>query len=284
MPGQVEYEFLFVVDGVALDDDATVNVLTDAFDGVLSWNRGLYRLAMSSQGAGALDALRNLLTRVSSEVPGLKILRLDPDLVGISDIAERTGRTRQNVQQWVTGERNSDHPFPSPEGCAGRSLVWRWADVNGWLKPLGFDDQAARPTRDESVFMDAALIAWNDPHGKARVLGDELLAWRASKESPVQARSGGLTHSPAFHQSLIARIPVVTGRNLNDWFRLLESGPAYLRREERAHWLADECGIGQGYAYAIVQEYEIRRRVQPNRIPSSPAEEKSPAPPSRRPY
>lgn len=275
MAGQVEYEFLFVVDGVSLDDDATVAVLTDAFDGVLSWNRGLYRLAVSSRGADVLNALRKLLTRISSEVPALKILRLDPDLVGVSDIAERTGHTRQNVQQWVTGERNSGHPFPSPEGCAGRSLVWRWADVNDWLKPLGFDDQATRPTRGESVFLDAALIAWNDPHGQARVLGKELLAWRSSAESPAQARSGGLVHSPNLHQSIIARIPLVTGRDLNDWFSILESGPAFLRREERAHWVADECGISVGFAYAIVHEYELRRRADLSRIHSSPAEEKS---------
>lgn len=42
----------------------------------------------------------------------------------MSDIAERTGRTRQNVQQWVK---------PPPEGSAGRSLAWRWAEVNAWL-------------------------------------------------------------------------------------------------------------------------------------------------------
>ena len=60
MAGQVEYEFLFVVDGVSLNDDSAVAVLTDAFDGILSWNRGLYRLAVSSQGSDALAALREL--------------------------------------------------------------------------------------------------------------------------------------------------------------------------------------------------------------------------------
>jgi hypothetical protein len=71
-----------------------------------------------------------------------------------------------------------------------------------------------------------------------------------------------LTHSPNLHSSLIARIPVVTGRSLAEWFHRLESGPAFLRREERAHWLADEAGISCGYAYAIVHEYEMRRRLQ----------------------
>lgn len=282
MADQVEYEFLFVVDGVSLDDDATVAVLTDAFDATLSWNRGLYRLAISSQGRDALDALRKLLTRINSKIPALKVLRLDPDLVGVSDIAERTGRTRQNVQQWVTGERNSDHPFPSPEGCAGRSLVWRWADVNDWLKPLGCDDQATRATRDESVFLDAALIAWNDPYGQARMLENELLERQASTGSPAQPRSEGMSHSPGLHKSLIARIPFVTGRELAEWFSYLESGPAFLRLEERANWLADEHGISDRDATAIVYEYEVRRRIALG-IHSSPAEERSQPPTSRRP-
>ena len=47
-----------------------------------------------------------------------------------------------------------------------------------------------------------------------------------------------LIHSPNLHSSLIARIPVVTGRDLAEWFHRLESGPAFLRCDERAHWLA----------------------------------------------
>jgi hypothetical protein len=68
-------------------------------------------------------------------------------------------------------------------------------------------------------------------------------------------------HSPNLHANLIARIPVTTGRDLPEWFRRLESGPTFLRHDERAHWLADEAGISCGYAYAIVHEYEMRRRL-----------------------
>ena len=73
-----------------------------------------------------------------------------------------------------------------------------------------------------------------------------------------------LIHSPHLHSNLIARIPVVTGRDLAEWFSRLESGPAFLRREERANWLADDAGISHGYAYAIVHEYEMRRRLRLN--------------------
>lgn len=71
-----------------------------------------------------------------------------------------------------------------------------------------------------------------------------------------------LMHSLDTHRSLIARIPFVTGRELSEWFSHLESGPAFLRHEERANWLADEHGICDRYAAAIVREYEIRRRLR----------------------
>ena len=71
-----------------------------------------------------------------------------------------------------------------------------------------------------------------------------------------------LMHSPDMHKSLIARIPFVTGRELAEWFTHLESGPAFLRREVRANWLADEHGICDHYAAAICHEYELRRRLR----------------------
>jgi hypothetical protein len=73
-----------------------------------------------------------------------------------------------------------------------------------------------------------------------------------------------LNHSPEMHKNLIARIPSVTGRDLREWFSRLESGPAFLRHAERAHWLADEHGLTGGYATAIVHEYEVQRRLRLN--------------------
>ena len=74
-----------------------------------------------------------------------------------------------------------------------------------------------------------------------------------------------LTHSPEMHKNLIARIPIVTGRELREWFHRLESGPAFSRCQERAHWLADEHGLTHGYARAIVHEYEVQRRLRRSR-------------------
>lgn len=73
-----------------------------------------------------------------------------------------------------------------------------------------------------------------------------------------------LPRSPETHKNLLARIPHVTGSDLREWFQRLESGPAFLRCEERAQWLADEHSISNGYATAIVHEYEVRRRARLN--------------------
>jgi predicted DNA-binding transcriptional regulator AlpA len=161
MGGEREYEFVLVVDGVSIDDDQAVATLADAFDGVLSWNRGLYRLAISGTGRDGYEAANRLVSRLTAALPGLRVVRLDPELVGISDIAQRIGHSRQNVQQWVNGERNGSRPFPAPEGFAGRSLVWRWADVNEWLRPLGFCDGAVRPSREEAAHIDVMLLDWS---------------------------------------------------------------------------------------------------------------------------
>jgi predicted DNA-binding transcriptional regulator AlpA len=169
MDATTEFEFLFVVDGVSVDDDQATAILTGEFDGVFSSNRGRTRYAVSGTGTNSLDAAGRLISRLTKALPMLRLCHLDSDLVGIPDIAHRTGHSRQNVLQWANGERNGSRPFPAPEGTAGRSLIWRWADVNDWLTPLGLGDGAARPTRAEATLIDAMLLGQGTSHdGRAR--------------------------------------------------------------------------------------------------------------------
>lgn len=158
MATMTEFEFIFVVDGVSVDDDRAMTILAGEFDGVLSASHGRTRYAVSGTGADGVDAAARLVSCLTKKLPAFRVLHVDPDLVGISDIAERTGHSRQNVLQWVKGERNGSRPFPAPEGTVGRSLAWRWADVNDWLTPLGLGDGTSRPTRAEATLIDAMLL------------------------------------------------------------------------------------------------------------------------------
>lgn len=239
-----EYEFLFVVEGVSTDDPA-VAVLVDRFDAVLSWNSGLHRLAVSGAGRGAVDATEQLVRALTSAIPALRILRLDEDLVGVSDIAERTGRTRQNVQQWVNGERWTSRKFPLPVASVGRSLAWRWADVNEWLMAMGADDREHRPTREDFVMINAALMEWN-----ARADID-------AQASGTHSRRNTYDTEFEIHSKLIASIPRVTGHDLTEWLEILESHSDWMGMPPEDE-LVQFSELPYTYALAIVREYEAR--------------------------
>jgi hypothetical protein len=68
-----------------------------------------------------------------------------------------------------------------------------------------------------------------------------------------------LNHSEETHKNLLARLPRATGRELPEWIRALESGPSFLRFEDRVSWLRNEYGIAHGHATAIVHEHDLRR-------------------------
>jgi hypothetical protein len=155
------YEFLFIVEGITAENDLDVGVVFDEFDGLLTSHRGRQILTVYGDGTDAVDAAHRLSVRLRRALPAVRLLRLDPDLVAIPDIAMRTDRTRQNVLQWVNGERKSDKPFPDAEGTAGRSLVWRWGEVHAWLREAGLSDDALHvPLREEALAIDVMLPQW----------------------------------------------------------------------------------------------------------------------------
>ncbi|MFW6091340.1 MAG: DUF4287 domain-containing protein [Actinomycetota bacterium] len=71
-----------------------------------------------------------------------------------------------------------------------------------------------------------------------------------------------LNHSEETHRNLVARIPKVTGKDLQEWFKDLEEGPAFLRFEDRVKWLRSEHNLSHGHATAIVHEHDLRRAAR----------------------
>lgn len=155
----MEYELTFVVSGASVDDDDAVDVLESELDAMLFRAGGVDLLTLSAVGGSAVEAAMEAATRAVAAVPRLRIHRLDRNLVGVHEVAQRSGRTRQNVSQWIRGERQADGaPFPLPEGTAGRSSVWLWCEVNAWLKTIGLDDGCVYPTREEMAVIDYTLM------------------------------------------------------------------------------------------------------------------------------
>lgn len=152
-----EFEFVFVVDGISLDDHDEVQALNEELGALVSSFHGGLRLSVSEEGETAVAAAQSVVKLAHRTVPSMRIVRLHRDLVGVSDIAELTGRSRQNVSQWVRGQRHDGVPFPSPEAAVGRSLVWLWSEVNEWLRGIDLDDGLNWPSRDEMAEIDWGL-------------------------------------------------------------------------------------------------------------------------------
>lgn len=81
--------------------------------------------------------LREAITsavRAIESVEGLRVDRVEPeDLVTLSEIAARSGRSREFIRLLIAGERGPGHFPPPVSHLRERNRLWRWSDVAEWL-------------------------------------------------------------------------------------------------------------------------------------------------------
>ena len=70
------------------------------------------------------------------------------------------------------------------------------------------------------------------------------------------------TFSEETHRNLLSHIPHCTGREIGEWLRAVDDGPAFLRFEEKVSWLRSEHDLSYGHAKAIVHEHDLRRAAR----------------------
>ncbi|WP_372360699.1 helix-turn-helix transcriptional regulator [Xanthomonas sp. NCPPB 1325] len=133
-------EYTFTLKYQLADDDRDPDVLVerlgeagcdDALVGI--GQPGRLALEFTRQAAGAEAAVRSALAAVRSAIPAAKLIEVAPDLVGLTDVADIVGVSRQNMRKLMLA-----HPcsFPAPvhEGSAS---IWHLADVLAWLQAKG---------------------------------------------------------------------------------------------------------------------------------------------------
>lgn len=138
-----KHEFTLRIEG-RLDTERTINALFEAgcddasFSMVDDAGLGDFHRLASSLPEAVASAIRDV-----ESVPGLHVLRIDTDdLVTMSDIARRLGRTRESVRLLASGKRGKGD-FPPPLSRLGsRSPFWRWTDVAAWAGTLSPEEQA----------------------------------------------------------------------------------------------------------------------------------------------
>lgn len=89
------------------------------------------RIAMmfAREAGSAKQAILSALENVKSAIPDAELIEVCPDLVGLSDIAELIGMSRQNMRKLMT---NHAATFPAPVHD-GSTALWHLTAVLEWL-------------------------------------------------------------------------------------------------------------------------------------------------------
>jgi len=94
---------------------------------------GRIALEFTREANSAEAALLSALADVRKAVPRARLIEAAPDFVGLTDVAEVAGMTRQNMRKLMVKHSTS---FPAPVH-QGSSTVWHLADVLAWLQARG---------------------------------------------------------------------------------------------------------------------------------------------------
>lgn len=133
-------EYTFTLKYQLADEDQDLDALVerlgdagcdDALVGI--GQRGRLALEFTREASDADTAVRSALADVRRAVPTAKLIEVAPDLVGLTDVADIVGVSRQNMRKLMLAHPGS-FPTPVHEGSAA---IWHLADVLAWLEARG---------------------------------------------------------------------------------------------------------------------------------------------------
>ncbi|WP_295975425.1 DNA-binding protein [uncultured Xanthomonas sp.] len=133
-------EYTFTLKYQLADDDRYPDVLVerlgeagcdDALVGI--GQPGRLALEFTREAADAEAAVRSALAAVRTAIPAAKLIEVAPDLVGLTDVADIVGVSRQNMRKLMLAHPGS---FPAPVH-EGNASIWHLADVLSWLQTKG---------------------------------------------------------------------------------------------------------------------------------------------------
>lgn len=137
------HEFTLIVEGPDLQDELLVDVLFEAGldDATIGRLGSIQYLDFDREAESLADAVFSATNQLESTVPNARVVHLEPDdLVTMSEIAERVGRTRESIRLLISGARGPGG-FPAPAThFRSRQRMWRWQEVAIW-----FADKLAEP-------------------------------------------------------------------------------------------------------------------------------------------
>lgn len=133
-------EYIFTLKYQVADHDSDLDALVerlgaagcdDALVGV--GQPGRLALEFSREADSAQEAVHSALADVKKAVPSASLIEVSPDLVGLTDVADLVGISRQAMRKLMVVHRGT-FPMPVHEGSAS---IWHLAEVLDWLGMRG---------------------------------------------------------------------------------------------------------------------------------------------------
>jgi hypothetical protein len=136
VPCETEHDFVLVLTGISELSEEMENALFDAGcdDCTISLRSARVFLTFNRTADSMEMAILSAIRDVRRANIGATVLWVDDcNLVTQSEIGRKIGRPRQQVHQYVTGERGPGG-FPPP-AChiTEKAPLWRWCEVANWL-------------------------------------------------------------------------------------------------------------------------------------------------------
>jgi len=127
------YEFVlrFKLSNNSNDFDALVEQLGEAGcdDATVGGGiAGRIALDFARDARSAQEAILSAIEDVKRAIPGAELIEASPDYVGLTDVAEIVGVSRQNLQKLMV--KHSDFPAPLHSGS---TQVWHLLEVLNWI-------------------------------------------------------------------------------------------------------------------------------------------------------
>jgi hypothetical protein len=148
--GQYNFTLRFALGDHDADPNLFVaSLLAEGCDDALIGVGRLGRIALefTRDAPSADEAILSALADVQCAIPNAKLVEATPDLVGLTDIANLLGFSRQYMRKLVV-EKGAGFPLPVHEG---KPAIWHLATVLSWF--------ADRKTREfDAALMDIARV------------------------------------------------------------------------------------------------------------------------------
>ena len=104
--------------------------------------KGYISLNFIRESSSAYEAISSAIENIKKVIPQAVMINVAPDFVGVTDIANLLGCSRQNVRKLILKD-NLNSP---PAVYEGAQSIWHLADVLTWL------------VEDKAYFIDESLI------------------------------------------------------------------------------------------------------------------------------